>query len=69
MSEAVICDHCGKILRRHEALELAQIATPTEHYYGGHLCPTCQDNYELYPDPDGWGWAAKPKKEGGSDEH
>ena len=65
MSDAVICDECGKIIKSNDALHCADALVSTNCcsnlVYGADLCKDCQDKFDMKYDH--YGWHARPKKE------
>ena len=55
MSEAVICDECGRIVNRRDAMHCAEAKTHANGLvYGADICNVCQDLFDAYFRFDGW---------------
>ena len=55
MSEAVICDECGRIVNRRDAMHCAESNTHTNGLvYGADICDNCLQLFDKSFRADGW---------------
>ena len=55
MSEAVICDECGRILKSSDALHCYEVVTKEGRYvYGADICKDCRPLFDHKPGINGW---------------
>ena len=55
MSEAVICDECGRTVKRSEALHCAKAETHANGLvYGADICDACLKLFDKRFRADGW---------------
>ena len=55
MSSAVICDECGRIVKRRDALHCVEAKTHANGLvYGADICDACQELFDKRFRADGW---------------
>ena len=65
MSEAVICDECGKVLKSDSAIHCHDaLVSGRKFVYGADICKECHDKFDWRYEPP-YGWHAEIKKESG----
>ena len=66
MSNAVICDECGKVRKESNTLFCSDARVSSgEIVYGAHICDDCRGRFDT--DYDMYGWHAMLKEEGGGE--
>ena len=60
MSEAVICDECGRILKSSDSLHCYEAVTKDGRtVYGADICKDCLPQFDKKTDIHGWNLAYK----------
>ena len=55
MSEAVICDECGRVLKSSDALHCYEVVTKEGiNVYGADICKDCRPLFDQKADMHGW---------------
>ena len=67
MSEAVICDECGRILKSSDALHCYEVVTKEgRNVYGADICKDCRPLFDHKPGINGWKLSYKKELKGGA---
>lgn len=64
MSAAVICDECGRIVKRYDVLHCAKAKTHANGLvYGADICNACLQLFDKSFRADGWHLTHREKRE------